>query len=558
VLAGALLFAPLASSRAQAPDTAANSQPSATTAVQTADTVQEAFVRVAQRVKPSVVSIMSQRNPAGRDTRSTTPDAKPEATPEKPAPAKPDPKADPKAKPTPRPTPRATPRPTPEEAPEEDEESPFGMPFPFGQRDPNERPQSMGTGMVIRNDGYILTNYHVVRGASTIRVVFNPDSERPDRPLADLVGYDEDSDLAVLKLRQPRPGLQAVELADSEQVRIGDWAIAVGAPFEQAQSVTVGVVSAKGRHLDDRQSGSSLQDYIQTDASINPGNSGGPLVNLDGKVIGINTAILSPSRFNIGIGFSVPSNTVRRFLPTLMEGKPIQRGFIGISYMRLNDAVARELGLTGGMHIGDLAKDDETGKLTGPAKDAGLQVDDIITAINGQPIDSSEEFRRTVSSSAPGTKLTLSIARMAGNAMEKKDLVLTLGARPTKPVPKPTPVAALPNDPLNLGMDIRNLRELSADERELFGFADARKPGALVFDVLPGSPADEAEVRRGLRIMRLRVNGGEWQTVTDKTSYRALEKTFKPGARVLMQLRDREDISVYNLLVIPGGTQNTL
>jgi serine protease Do len=552
LLASALTFAPLASAYAQAPNTAANSQPSATTAIQTADTVQEAFVRVAQQVKPSVVSIISLRDP--RAAGST--DDKPQLGPmPKSEPNKPGAKPDPKAKPTPKPEPG---RPAPDSE-DEGEETPFGMPFPFGPRDPNERPQSMGTGMVIRDDGYILTNYHVVRGASTIRVVFDPDTERPDRPLADLVSFDEESDLAVLKLRQPRAGLKPVEFADSDKIRIGEWAIAVGAPFEQAQSVTVGIISAKGRHLDDRSGASSLQDYIQTDASINPGNSGGPLVNLDGKVIGINTAILSPSRFNIGIGFSVPSNTVSRFLPTLLQGKPIERGFLGVSYMRLNDAVAKEFGISGGMHVGDLYKED--GKFIGPAKDAGLQVDDIITALNGQAIDSSEEFRRIVSNNAPGSKLTLSIARPNGNTIEKKDLVLTLGSRPAKsaPMPKPAPVVptATADDPLRLGMKLNDVDKLSADERDLYGFTTGTR-GLVITDVLPGSPADEAELRRALRIVRLRINGGAWQPVSNRAAYRALEKTFKPGDRVLMQLRDSRDVSVYNLLVIPGTTASAI
>jgi serine protease Do len=483
---------------------------------------------------------MAQRNPRGKKED------------DKNAPAKPGGKADPNARPDPKgkPGPNA---PSPDSEEEEDEDMPFGMPFPFGPRDPNERPQSMGTGMVIGADGYILTNYHVVRGASTLRVEFNADSERPDRPLAELVSYDEESDLAVLKLKQPRPDLKPVEFADSDAVRIGEWAIAVGAPFEQAQSVTVGIVSAKGRHLDDRKGASSLQDYIQTDASINPGNSGGPLVNLDGKVIGINTAILSPSRFNIGIGFSVPSNTVRAFLPTLLSGKPIQRGFIGISYMRINDAVAREFGISGGMHISELPK--ENGKYIGPAKDAGLQVDDIITAVNGKNIESSEEFRRVISSSSPGTKITLSIARPVGNNMEKKDLVLTLGARPLKEIVKPVPTALGAEDRMKLGLEVKDVARLSPDERELYGFT-SKTTGLVITDVVPGSPADEAELRRALRITRLRVNGGEWQPVPNKAAFDKLEKTFTPGARILMQLKDRSDVSVFNVLIIPGGLNN--
>jgi serine protease Do len=225
----------------------------------------------------------------------SAPDEK--ATPRRPQPSTPPDKTKPEARP----------RRTPPSA-DNEEDIPFALPFPFGQRDPLERRTSMGTGMVVSADGFILTNHHIVKDATTIRVLLNADSEQPDRPVARLVAFDEESDLAVLKIE--RTNLPTIEFADSDTVRIGEWAIAIGAPFEQAQTVTVGIISAKGRHLPTRER-LSLQDYIQTDASINPGNSGGPLLNLEGKVIGINTAILSPSRFNVGIGFSVPSNTVR-------------------------------------------------------------------------------------------------------------------------------------------------------------------------------------------------------------------------------------------------------
>jgi serine protease Do len=239
-----------------------------------------------------------------------------------------------------------------------------------------------------------------VKGATSLRVLFNADTEQPDRPVARLIGFDEESDLAILKIA--RSGLRPIEFADSDQVRIGEWAIAIGAPFEQAQTVTVGIVSAKGRHLPTRER-LSLQDYIQTDASINPGNSGGPLLDLEGRVIGINTAILSPSRFNVGIGFSVPSNTVKAYLPTLMSGKSITRGFLGINYARIDREVAREFGVTDGVQIGAMATD-ANNKPMGPASAAGLQPGDIITAVNGVAIDSSDRFRRIVSSTPRGSR----------------------------------------------------------------------------------------------------------------------------------------------------------
>ncbi len=495
-----------------------------------ADAVQEAFVRVAQRVRGSVVTIESQRNPSGNDSSSTEkPDSK------KTDPKKPDSKT----------------KPAPADPDEEDEgDAPFGMPFPFGQTDPRARPRALGTGMVISREGYILTNYHVVRGASFVRVLFNADSEQPDNPSATVVGFDEDSDLAVLKLNRPIANLQPVQFGDSDAVRTGEWTIAIGAPFSQAQSVTVGVVSAKSRHLDGK-SGASLQDYIQTDASINPGNSGGPLFDLDGKVIGVNTAILSPSRFNVGIGFAVPSNTVKNYLPRLMEGKTIQRGFLGISFMRLNPGVAEEFGIEGGMHIGMLPEED--GKPIGPAKDAGLQVDDIITSVDGQPATSSEEFRRYVSSKAPGTTLNLSVVRPVGNTIEKKQIALKLGTRPGEQTP--TPKLSVDANATPLGLDLSDSSKLTESERGLFGFKPSTG-GLAIRDLTPGSPADEADLRRGLIIARLRVNGGAWQAVPNKAAYLKLEKTFTPGARVLVQSKDADGVSVYNLIKVPQKTDN--
>lgn len=500
-----------------------NGTMAATTA--TADSVQEAFVRVASRVKASVVTVYSER-------------------PSKTATDTPAPKSDKdkkKGKDDLAPNKRND---------EDDDDNPEDNPFslPFGPRDPHQRLTSLGTGMVVSADGYILTNYHVVRNAEFVRVLFNPDSENPDRPAARVVGFDEESDLAILKVE--RTGLQPVQWADSDTVRIGEWAIAVGAPFEQAQSVTIGVISAKGRHLENKDSRISLQDYIQTDASINPGNSGGPLLNLEGKVIGINTAILSPSRFNVGIGFAVPSSTIQSYLPVLLGGKSIARGFLGIQFVRLAPEVAKEFGVPSGMQIGSLAKN-KSGEYIGPAHDAGLQEGDIITTVNGKAIDSSDEFRRLVSSSAPGTKIRLAIARPGAEKNQALDVTVTLGdwkvqkGPATEPKPIKTSVSALP-----LGLEVKDAEKLTQQEKEFFNF-DPDLRGAIITDVVPGSAADEAELARGLRIVRARISGGAWQNVANKAAFDAILKSLKPGNHLLLQLRDREGIGVYKVIVVP-------
>jgi serine protease Do len=490
-----------------APFPAAQAQDKPATApVATAEAVQEAFVRVAEKLRPSVVTIIC------------------ESTPKKPNPAT-------------KPNDKTVPPP----GDDDEDEAPFNF------ADPDEPSSSLGTGVVIRTEGYILTNYHVVRGADVIRVLLNSDTENPDRPIAKMIGYDEESDLAVLKVA--RTGLTAATFADSDSVRIGQWALAMGAPFDQPQTFTAGVISAKGRHLD-KKGAAGLQDYLQTDASINPGNSGGPLVNLDGQVIGINTAILSPSRFNVGIGFSVPSNTAQRLMPILMSGKSVQRGFLGIQYVRLADEVAKEFGVAGGMQIGALAKR-EDGAYIGPAKDAGLREDDIITAVDGTPITSSEQFRSLVAITPPGKTLKFAITRPSAPTATQFEASVTLGDRNAQFGTPVTPKPAVATKPalLGLGVEVQSADKLNAADKDRFGLKGKEK-GAVIVKVIPGTPADEGDLIRGLRIVRARV-AGTWQIVPDAATWLKIEKTSAPGTKILLQLRDKDEVSVYKLVVVP-------
>jgi serine protease Do len=487
--------------------------------VATAEAVQEAFVRVADRVKPMVVTVVCEKLPKAPAARK--PGEKPGDKPnEKPA------------------------------APDDDEDE-----APFGFSDPSEPSSSLGTGVVIRADGYILTNNHVIRGADVIRVLFNADGENPDRAVAQLVGSDEESDLAVLKIS--RKDLPTATFADSDAVRIGQWALAIGAPFDQPQTFTAGVISAKSRHLE-RNNEQSLQDYLQTDASINPGNSGGPLVNLEGEVIGINTAILSPSRFNVGIGFSVPSNTVKRLMPILLSGKSVQRGFLGIKYVRIDEGVAKEFGVAGGMQIGALAKNKE-GAFIGPAKEAGLREDDIITAVDGQPMLSREQFRALVATTPPGATLKFSVTRPGADKATQFETSVILGDRETQGAPAtPKPAVQTKAPLLGLGLDVANASSLSAVEKAKFGDLTGKEKGAVITKIAPGSPADEGSIPRGLRIVRARV-GGVWQLVPDAATWQKIEKNAAPSERILLQLRDGADTSFYKLIVAPEkATATTL
>jgi serine protease Do len=479
------------------------------------DQLQNAFVQVAAKIKPSVVTIYTERMPA------------PIATP----PGDTDPDGSNK-------TPLSN--------------------SPLAPDIPDDSQSSLGSGMVIDDQGHILTNYHVVKDAAVIRVIADADADSPARPVAKLIGYDEESDLAVLQV-PPSPSLQPVQFGDSDALRIGEWVLAVGAPFDQAQTVTAGVISAKQRHLT-RDGQLSLQNYLQTDASINPGNSGGPLVNTAGEVIGINTAILSPARYSVGIGFAVPSSTITRLLPSLLQGKQVQRGFLGIRYLPLAPEVAAVFGIPGGMEIGALAQQD--GNPSGPAFDAGLQKGDIILTVNGQAVSTSESFRRFVSTLTPGTVIQLEVLRPLQQGVQHRTFEITLGNR-TDPA-KTTPVPPLAQPDFNLptfGLQVENTQELSASQRTLL----RQPPGDMGKDenhviinlVRPGSPADDAQLQQGeiiekVNVMRRSVTGeerlGTWQTVTDKAGLLTLLQNLPSQTKVLIQLQDKKGILLYKLL----------
>jgi serine protease Do len=380
-----------------------------------------------------------------------------------------------------------------------------------------------------------------------------------------LIGYDEESDLAVLQVPNSS-AYQPVEFGDSGAVRIGEWVVAVGAPFDQAQTVTAGVISATGRHLT-KDGQLSLQDYLQTDASINPGNSGGPLVDMQGKVIGVNTAILSPSRYSVGIGFAVPSATITRLLPSLLQGEHVERGFLGIRYLPLSPEVAAAFGVPGGMQIGALAT--EEGKTFGPAFEAGLRKGDIILAVNGQAVSTSELFRHFVSTLAPGTVVQLEVLRPLQQGVQRRTFEITLSDR-NKDEKAPLPPA--PSLTLNLpqfGLQVENTRELTASQRTLLGQPPSGlgkdENAVIITHVRPGASADDAQLQQGevvekINIMRRSVTGeeslGAWQMVTDKAQLIKLVQDLPAQTKVLIQVKDKQDIMLYKLLITaPARTQ---
>ena len=242
-----------------------------------------------------------------------------------------------------------------------------------------------GSGVIVSADGYILTNNHVISGVDEITVVM-ADGEQYD---AEVVGSDPQSDVAVIKV--DAKDLPAAKLGDSDAIEVGEWVLAVGNPFELQNTVTAGIISARGRSGISPMSTSSYEDFIQTDAAINPGNSGGPLVNLDGEVIGINTAIATRTGGNIGIGFAIPINMAKQIMEQLIDTGKVTRGWLGVIIQNITPELKDEFGLktTEGALVGDVDKD-------GPAKKAGVRRGDVIVEYRGEKVKDINQLRNLV------------------------------------------------------------------------------------------------------------------------------------------------------------------
>ncbi|KTQ85330.1 serine protease [Aureimonas ureilytica] len=279
--------------------------------------------------------------------------------------------------------------------------NPNGGPGAPGQRAPRRAPRegmAQGSGFFISDDGYIVTNNHVVEGGTNYTIVLNDGTEYQ----AKLVGADKRTDLALLKVDAPNTKFTYVGWADDSKVRVGDWVVAVGNPFGLGGSVTSGIVSARGRDI----GAGPYDDFLQIDAPVNRGNSGGPAFNLQGQVIGINTAIFSPSGGSVGIGFAIPASTAQSVIQSLRENGNVQRGWLGVQIAPVTKDIAEALGLANTHGAIVTLPDNET-----PATKAGIRTGDVITAVNGETVASPRELARRVAEFKPGASIDVTVWR---------------------------------------------------------------------------------------------------------------------------------------------------
>lgn len=350
----------------------------------------------------------------------------------------------------------------------------------FGGRMPDR--QGIGSGVIVSKDGYILTNNHVIAGAQTITVTL---SDRRDPLTAKLVGADPKSDLAVLKV-DAGGSLPALAFGDSDQIEVGDVVLAIGNPFGVGQTVTSGIVSARGRGV----GLADYEDYIQTDASINPGNSGGALVDARGKLIGINTAILSPSGGNLGIGFAVPVNMARGIMDSLIANGKVTRGYLGLMIQPLTPELAKAFNVKPdqGVLIGDVVAD-------GPAAKAGIQSGDVVLAFNGREIDDPRHLRLKSAQTVPGTKATLTVLRDG----KSREIDVTVGELKSQDGDEAMPEAAHAAGKVKLGV---RLGEIDQEARERFEIPKSVQ-GVVIAEVVPGSRAADAGLQPGNVILEV-------------------------------------------------------
>lgn len=392
----------------------------------------------------------------------------------------------------------------------------------FGDRQPQQQPpqrvQGLGSGVVVNADGHILTNFHVIDGAVDIKVEMTDNRTYT----AKVVGSDQPSDLALLKIEASN--LAALSLGDSDKVRVGDVVLAVGNPLGIGQTVTAGIISAKGRATG--LSDGSFEDFLQTDAAINHGNSGGALVNTGGELVGINSQILSPSGGNIGIGFAIPSNMARAVLDQLSKSGKVRRGMMGVTIQAVSADLAASLSLPAAR--GAIVNSVQAG---GPAEKAGIKMGDVITAFNGASVIDNNNLRNMVASTQPGTEVTLTLLR---DGREVR-VALTLGELPARTATQGQQEGD--QDSGDTGKYGLTVEPLTPDLATRLGLK-ATDQGLVVSQVDPNGPAAEAQIQPGDLIQEV-----NRQPVRNANEFRAALQ--RSGARPALVLVNRRGRTIY-------------
>jgi serine protease Do len=393
----------------------------------------------------------------------------------------------------------------------------FGQ--PRGRQPEQLRSTVMGAGFFISADGYILTNNHLVENATKVTVHTTRDDDYP----AKVVGTDPHSDLALLKVGGK--DFPFAVLGDSAAVKVGEWVLAIGNPLGMDNTVTSGIISAKGRSGIGEDAAGSFEDFIQTDAAINRGNSGGPLVNMKGEVIGINSNILTPSGGSVGIGFAIPSNLAKKVAEQLKAKGKVVRGRLGVIVQPINEALLESLSLRSkkGAVISTIVEG-------GPADKAGLKQYDVITALNGVPVESSNDLKFKVADFAPGSKVEVTFIRKG----EVKTVSATVGT-----LDEDSEEAPASTDQKDIGL---SLTPMTPNVARRYGFRTTQ--GLLITDVRSGSQADAVGLARGMII--LEVNQKPVNTVKD---FEAIVGKTPSGKAIMLLVRQESEGSIQDTIL---------
>ncbi|WP_137179797.1 trypsin-like peptidase domain-containing protein [Roseomonas sp. AR75] len=393
-----------------------------------------------------------------------------------------------------------------------------GMPArgPMGQPMPGRSSQAVGSGFIVEADGFIVTNNHVVDGAQRVTVTLDDGRRLP----ANIVGRDPRTDVALLKVEAGAP-LPFVRMGDSAKAEPGDWVVAMGNPFGLGGTVTTGVVSAVGRDI----GAGPYDDFIQVDAPINQGNSGGPLFSQDGRVIGMNTAIFSPSGGSVGIGFAVPSNLMQRIVADLKATGRVERGFVGVATQGVDAAMAKALrmpeaedrGNTRGALVSNVEKDS-------PAAKAGLRAGDVVTEVDGRAVTSPRDLARAIADQRPGSKSALKVWRDG----EMRTVSVEIGTQPGAQVASRQGGAEAEQPRIGVA-----LAPITPESRRALNLAEDAK-GAVVAQVMPDSPAAKAGLRAGDVI----VGVGTTETADAEATVKAIREAASNDAVALQVLRN--------------------